>query len=75
MSVAYLSLVVRHPRHFAKHWLDEFCRWLAFKLPRRIVYHAYIRLHAAATGEPKHASKHPDDVRWTDALDAWEGRP
>jgi hypothetical protein len=59
--------------HFTK-W-DRFCRWLAFKLPKRVVYHAYIRLHAYATsGDRPGARKHPDETTWSEAVAVWEKR-
>lgn len=52
-------------------FLDNLARWIAFKLPRSVVYHAYIRLHANATCHPKFAHKNPDQTTWSDALSVW----
>ncbi len=57
--------------------LEELALWFAWLLPKRVVYHAYIRLHAFATsgGRPG-AFKHPDETTWSEAVEVWrkEGR-
>lgn len=51
---------------------DKFCRWLAYKLPRQVVWHAYIRLHGHATSSPPWSARHPSECPWDEALKARE---
>lgn len=46
-------------------------QWIAWKLPRRVVYFAYIRLHSYATCT-KYSDKTPNEVDWSMALNTWE---
>jgi hypothetical protein len=48
----------------------EFYQWLANKLPKKLIYFSYIRLHAHATCT-KYSDRHPDEVNWREALEAW----
>lgn len=51
---------------------EEFWQWLAFKLPRKLVYHCGIRIWARAT---THGSGYGEDVTITtmdDAIRRWE---
>jgi len=49
--------------------------WIARHLPRRVLYWAYITVHAEAT-TGKHSDKTPDEVSWKQALEAFlEYRP
>ncbi len=50
--------------------LDKFYNWLAWRLPRRIVYHAVIRMWAGVT-TTKYTTKTPHEVNWDMACDAW----
>ena len=49
---------------------DKFYNWIASRLPRRIVYHAVIRVWAGVT-TTKYTAKTPDEVTWDMALSAW----
>ncbi len=53
--------------------MEKFYQWLANRLPRKLVYFAYIRLHAAAT-TGKYSHRCPDEVDWSEALKAWEAQ-
>lgn len=51
--------------------MDKFWQKIANVLPKRLVYFAYIRLHAyATTGKYSHLT--PCEVTWGDALKAWD---
>lgn len=50
--------------------MTKFYSWLAYKLPKKLVYHAYIRLHVWSTVEV-YTGKTPEEVTWTDACSAW----
>jgi hypothetical protein len=54
----------------------KFYQWLARHLPKQLVYFCYIRVHAHATCTT-YSNRHPDEVNWREALDAWmpEGNP
>lgn len=52
---------------------EKIWEYLAWKLPRRLVYWCAIRLAAAAT-TGRYSSRTPDEVSVLDALDAWESR-
>jgi len=51
---------------------DKLYRWLAGKLPRRLVYFASIRLMANATMPPSWGSQIVPDLTAMDALARWE---
>lgn len=48
---------------------EKFLIWLAWKLPRNVVYWCYIRVHSEATTG---GVLHPDEVSWNMALKSWE---
>ena len=48
----------------------KFYQWLAYKLPKQLIYFCYIRVHANATCT-KYSNRHPDEVNWREALDCW----
>lgn len=50
---------------------DTIMRWVAWKLPRRIVYWSYIRVGAYAT-TGKHGSTVVPELNMMDALERWE---
>ena len=50
---------------------DKLWQWLAWKLPRRLVYFAAIRLGAYATTE-KHSDVVVPEMRFMDAIKWWE---
>lgn len=49
---------------------ERFARWIAWHLPRRVVYWAAIRLGATAT-LPPYGDQIVPDLRFMDALDRW----
>lgn len=51
---------------------DGVARWVAYRLPRRVVYFAAIRLGAHATGSPEHAHTEVPELRFVDALERWQ---
>lgn len=51
--------------------MDKFYQWLAFRLPKRLAYWCYIRIHSYAT-VTKFKDKIPDEVTWHQALEAWK---
>lgn len=57
-------------KHFSL--MDKFYWWIAFKLPKRLVYHAYIRLHAYATCQKPWSGRHPSECTWDEAVKVWE---
>lgn len=54
------------------HLKDGLSRWVAYRLPRRVVYFAAIRLGAHATGSPEHAATEVPELKFIDALASWE---
>ena len=52
--------------------MEKFYQWLAFKLPKRLVYWCYIRVHSYATTTEEFKDKTPDEVNWHQALEAWK---
>lgn len=48
-----------------------FWQWLAHRLPRRLVYFAYIRVMAHAWAEV--GNKHPDEIGYQEACERWMG--
>lgn len=51
------------------HWKDKLAQWIAWWLPRRIVYFAYVRVHAHAT--QIYSSKTPDEITVFEGMEAW----
>ena len=51
---------------------DTFCQWLAFKLPKKLVYHCTIRVWAHATTCPSGRKELVYDTTMDDALRRWE---
>lgn len=45
--------------------------WLAWRLPRRLVYWASIRLMSTATGA--YSNRTPDGINIMEALHVWDG--
>lgn len=63
-----------------KYWLYEinrmwrmfnFWQWLANRLPKKLCYFAYIRIHAHATCT-EYRNYTPNEVTWDMALKCWE---
>jgi len=48
----------------------RFWYWVVDRLPRKLVYFCVMRVWADATTKV-HTDKHPDEVTWSMALDAW----
>lgn len=51
--------------------MERFWMWLAWRLPRRLVYWAYIRVAAEATTEA-FPDRTPFEVSLMDGLKAWK---
>jgi len=51
---------------------EKFYRWLAWKLPRDLIYWCTIRLFAHATTVGKGKTQTPDEVTIWQALERWE---
>lgn len=51
-------------------WSDKLCQWLAWRLPRRLAYWAFIRVHSHATCTV-YRDKSPDEITWVQAAAAW----
>ena len=58
--------------HTYKWTIDIFCQWLAFKLPKRLVYHCTIRAWAHATTCPSGRNEVVHDTTVDNALKRWE---
>jgi hypothetical protein len=56
-------LWLRRKRH------DAFV-WVIWKLPRSVIYWAFIRLWAHGT-TGQYGNTHPDDLTWSEALKRW----
>ena len=53
---------------------QSFAVWLAHRLPRKVVHWAFIRVLAEASiGE--YSGREVTDIKWTEALDAWDATP
>ncbi len=63
--------MIRNLNELKAWWCVTLPQWIAWKLPRRVVYFAYIRLHAAAT-TGRFSNRTPDEVTWSEAVKAWE---
>ncbi len=50
---------------------DKIARWVVWRLPKRLVFWCYIRLHAKATCT-QYSHLTPDEVTWDMALKAWD---
>ncbi len=50
--------------------IDKLYNRLAWRLPRPVVYHDDIRMWGGVTAT-KYTAKHPCDVNWDMATDAW----
>lgn len=50
--------------------VEKLSRFIAWLLPRRVVYWSYIRLHAHATCTT-YSHRTPHDVSWVEALESW----
>ena len=51
--------------------IDKFCMWLAWKLPKRLVYFCAIRVDAHATTN-EYSNQIVPDLTAMDALKRWE---
>ncbi len=51
---------------------EKLVMWFVWKLPRRLVYWATIRLWAHATTCPEGCNETPDETNFFDALRRWE---
>jgi len=60
-------------RKLRRYYNERFLVWLAWKLPNRLCYWAYMRVHAHATCTD-YRDKHPDEVTWSQAAVSWERR-
>ncbi len=47
---------------------------IAFWLPQRVVYFAFIRFWSAATTHKEGTKMTPDQMTWTKAIELWEDR-
>jgi hypothetical protein len=56
-----------------KHLLDRLAWWIAFRLPRKVVLYAYVRLIAWATS--RYPDKTPDEITYVMGCVAWEVAP
>lgn len=54
--------------------LDKFYLWLAFRLPRKLVYWCAVRLIAHATTQPAYQNMEPNRIGCMEALDEWKYR-
>lgn len=65
---------IRYRLYVARLWWlslpGRFCWWLAWRLPERVVYFAFMRLWAHATTGPW-GDVGPDSVTWSQACDRW----
>lgn len=52
---------------------EKICQWVANRLPRRVIYFSYIRLHAWVMCR-EYSDKTPDEVTWSMAVKSWEKR-
>lgn len=63
-------------RHMTPHtykWtIDEFWHWLAFKLPRKLIYYSAIRIWAHATQCPSGCKENVYVTTMDNALKRWE---
>lgn len=61
----------------ARMWLrdraEDFVRWLAYLLPRKIAYWSFIRVTAEAATTGKYSNTHPDQLSVMEALKRYEG--
>lgn len=55
-----------------KYTKEEFWRWLAFKLPKKLVYHCTIRIWTYATTCPSGCKEIVLDTTIDNALKRWE---
>jgi len=53
--------------------MDKICMWIAWRLPKKLVYWAQIRVTCYAT-QGKYSSQVVPDLTVVDALERWEGR-
>lgn len=64
-------------RERLKEWYsinrDKFAMWLAWKLPRRLVYWCAIRVNAAAS-QGGYGHEIVPEITMMDALDRWAGK-
>ena len=51
--------------------LEKIVTWVAWHLPKNLVYWAFIRLAAHAT-TGKYGNTHPDELSVMEALNRWE---
>lgn len=79
--------ICKHVRYLCKGWWwchitaktykwrgDAFWQWLAFKLPKKLVYHGAIRLwaHATCCDEAQKLNECVHDTTVDDAIRRWE---
>lgn len=60
------------PRWSVKYAAAEFARWVAFRLPSAVVYHATIRLVSIVSAFPEMTKVHVGDIRAMDAVRLYE---
>ena len=53
-------------------WHTKLPQWAAHKLPRRIAFFAYVRVHAHATQSPGLTDRTPYEIDWHEAMEAWD---
>lgn len=58
--------------HTYKWTIDEFWGWLAYKLPKKLVWHATIRLWPYATTCPSGCNEIAGDTTVENAIKRWE---
>ena len=49
---------------------EKFWAWLAYKVPKRLAYWCYVRVHSHST-VTKFTDKHPSEVNCFEAMEAW----
>lgn len=54
-----------------KRTMDNFYQWLAFKLPKKLVYHSTIRVWAHATTCPSGRNEIVPNTTVSDAIERW----
>lgn len=62
------------PQVYWRYFYGEFWQWIAFKLPRKLVYHIAIRLwaHATCCDEAQKLNECVHDTTVDDAIRRWE---
>lgn len=51
---------------------EKLAQWIAWQLPPKVVYFAFIRFWAHATCTDEGAGMTPTEMTWDKAIDLWE---